>query len=98
MTLRRLTPIVLLAALAGCSMSSLELGQDGPSYPAGSPQRACQDYANADTSLNQYAAERAAPNGENTYQALLARGRRDAFNRCLVQRGLMPQGGVERVK
>jgi hypothetical protein len=91
MTFPRICLLLLLAALAGCSQSE-------PKSPPGTPQRECEDAAEADTSLNNYAAQRAPANNLDGYDRMLAELRRQSVARCLLLRGVLPPGGVERTK
>jgi len=96
MTLRPLSLLLVLTALAGCS--SLDLSNGAAKSAPGTPQRACEDAAEADTTLNQRAAELTPASKPGSYAALVQQLRAESVQQCLRQRGIVPPGGVERVR
>ena len=94
----RISTVLVLTGLAGCS--SLHFS-DGPEKAApGTMLRLCQDAAEDDHSLNEYAAQHANVNAatRDAYGSLLAQLREASIDRCLQQHGAVPRGGVEKLR
>jgi hypothetical protein len=78
--------LVVLAALAGCT-------PDRPLPKAEIPDF-CDQSVYADPAVKDEIMKGAGSDGYRTYhQADLAYAKQDALNRCLRQRGMLPQGG-----
>jgi hypothetical protein len=89
--------LLAILLLSGCSAFSGS-SSDAKAAP-GTILRQCQDIAEADPAITKYAAENVgANNGLNTYADLVDTGRKNSIDRCILQHGAVPRGGVERVK
>ena len=97
MMILRLTTLALLVGLTGCSVFSAD---NSSKAAPGTALRECEDAAEADTSLNKYAAENASatPGAANSYDNILDHLRQKSVDSCLQRRGTLPRGGVERLK
>ena len=92
MTLRNLALLIGLISLAGCST----LRPSTPKAEPGTPLRECQDAAEQDNSLVAEAAQHASVNYNNSVEDYLQALRKQYVQQCMMQRGLLPPGGVDK--
>jgi len=96
MTLRILPLLISLAALAGCSAFNAPFST--PKSAPGTPQRVCEDAAEADRSLNDQAVAMTAAARPGEFSQNLDALRRQSVMQCLQQRSVTRGGGVDKVK
>jgi len=99
MKLRHLSLLISLAALAGCSafdavQSPLSTQKSAP----GTPQRACEDAAEADHSLNDQALAITDNAHPGEFSQNLATLRQQSVLLCMRQYGMARRDGVDKVK
>jgi len=95
MKLRHLSLLISLAALAGCS--TFDVAAAPQSLP-GTPQRACEDAAEADHSLNDQALAMTSAARPGEFSQNLAALRHQFAVQCMQQRSVTRGGGVDKVK
>ncbi len=94
MTPRNLVLIIGLLSLAGCST----FRSTTPKAEPGTPLRECQDAAEQDHSLVKEAAQHASVNYNNSVEDYLQALRKQYVQQCMMERGLLPPGGVDKPK
>lgn len=98
MTLSPTRSTFLLACLAlslsGCGL----FGQGDKKSPLGTPERACEDAADADPKLHDFWATTPATADPATFPKAYQEERQRLITECLRIRSGRPKGGVERVK
>jgi hypothetical protein len=86
--LLRLAPMLLLA---GCSIF------ETPRSAPGTPERSCEDAADADPRIKHYAEMNPTPYDPGKFTAAYEAARQQLIDQCVRVRKGLPQGGVEKV-